>query len=128
MAIAVDALLHDWVAKPADDAVIRESATQQARLLASAYIRAGFHVILHGAFTRGGLRDEAGLAQTLALLATIPRVHVLRTHVGLDVGMDGGMDGGTEAAEGAATIALGHPPIDPRRAAERIWEALPPDV
>ena len=77
--IPFDAFVRDWpVTAPAAEALATVSA-QQAKLLVAGYVRAGFHVVLHGSFVVGDRRIDAA-EEIVRLMATVPQVRTLRVY------------------------------------------------
>ena len=75
--IPFDALTRDWPLQPADPALIAETAAAQAKLLTAGYVRAGFHVLLHGSFVTDGSRDDRAPTAIRGLMRTVPGVRAL---------------------------------------------------
>ena len=103
-----DALRRDWIAKPgADDATV---AAQQLKLLSAGYVKAGYHVVVHGeALAEGQTRDDM-----LRLMRMVPGVYALSVAVGLSAVRE--VDLLLSAGQSLSEIA------------QAVWEALPVDA
>jgi hypothetical protein len=112
--VPFEALHRDWVAKPHRAEIDVRVAAQQLKLLSAGYVKAGYHVVVHGeALASGDARD--GL---LRLIRMVPGVYALAVGVGVGVGVDVAV---------AVELALSaEQPID--AIAQAVWEALPPDA
>ncbi|PZC49914.1 MAG: hypothetical protein DK306_000337 [Chloroflexi bacterium] len=113
-----DALRRDWIAKPgADDATV---AAQQLKLLGAGYVKAGYHVVVHGEALAEG---QAG-NDVLRLMRMVPGVYALSVAVGL--GTDGlGADGLEAGREVDLRLPAGQSLSE---IAQAVWEALPVDA
>ena len=60
--IPYDVLLQGWPVKPGDPKELDLLTAKQVKLLTAGYVRAGFHVVLHGSFGEAGRRSEEGIS------------------------------------------------------------------
>ena len=115
--VPYDDLLHAWVAKPADGQTVRSVTANQIKLLTAGYVRAGFHVVIHGSLERGGRAETAGLRETLALMQTVPGVAALSARLGE-----------TPEGDDAPDVTIDSTMTEARLCAQRIWERIPPEA
>ena len=116
--IPYDVLLQGWPVKPGDREELDLLTAKQVKLLTAGYVRAGFHVVLHGSFGEAGRGSEEGINTLLGLMRTVPGVHTLLVEAR---GAPG--DGATAHPGADLTIELRERPADDAAAA--IIEALP---
>jgi hypothetical protein len=100
------ALRREWIAKPHDADIDATVAAQQLKLLTAGYVKAGYHVVLHGEL------DESR-ETLLRLMRMVPNVSALAVGVGPGVAA---VDLSLNKGLGAAAIA------------EAVWAALPSDA
>ena len=111
--VPFDTMRRDWIAKPHDAETDARVAAQQLKLLCAGYVKAGYHVVVHGDALAGGDARE-GL---LRLMRMVPGVYALTVGVGLESGADMGGDVPVELA------LSGRQSVD--AIAQAVWEALP---
>ena len=76
------ALSGEWIATPQGGEADAVVASRQLKLLTSGYVKAGYHVVVHGeALRAGGAGDDL-----LRLVRMIPGVSALSVAVGVDAG------------------------------------------
>ena len=112
--VPYDTMLREWIRNAEGEEAAQVLTAQQVKLLVAGYIRAGYHVVIHGSFARGDHANTAPLDDMLRLMRTVPDVHVVRA-----------------AATGAAATATVDVPLDlehhtVRACATAICEPLPP--
>ena len=110
--VPFDTMRRDWIAKPHDAETDARVAAQQLKLLCAGYVKAGYHVVVHGDALAGGDARE-GL---LRLMRMVPGVYALAVGVGLESGADMGGDVPVELA------LSGRQSVD--AIAQAVWEAL----
>ena len=116
--IPYDTLLNDWIIAPGDSEAVRTVTAQQVKLLTAGYVRAGYHVIIHGSFTRDGLRDDVAVDEILRLLRTVPDVRTVSAALRGDAGT------GAIAAPPSGDVSCDLDAISVDQAATIIREAL----
>ncbi len=72
-----DDLLNRWIVRPGDSETMLSVTGKQVKLLVAGYVRAGFHVVIHGSLARDGRRDEGAIEETLTLMRTVRGVQTL---------------------------------------------------
>jgi len=104
--VPFDTVRRDWVAKPHDAETDERVASQQLKLLTAGYVKAGYHVVVHGhELGSGDTRDDF-----LRLVRMVPGITALAVGAGVEVPVE---------------LALGLQE-SPEAVAEAVWEALPP--
>ena len=97
------AALHgEWVAEPLGEGRDAAVASQQLKLLTAGYVKAGYHVVVHGeALHKDGAGDDL-----LRLIRMVPGVRALSVGVGDDAaGVDLALPAGATAESVAAAVA-----------------------
>lgn len=87
--IPYDSMLTEWpVGPPGDGKALAALTGQQAKLLCAGYVKAGYHVMLAGHFSRAPLEapDDAQIDAILRLMSMVPGVHAERAD--LDPSLD----------------------------------------
>lgn len=87
--IPYDSMLTEWpVAPPDDEEALAALTGQQAKLLCAGYVKAGYHVMLAGSFSRASLEapDDAQIDAILRLMSMVPGVYAERAD--LDPSLD----------------------------------------
>ena len=102
------ALAGEWIATPRGGETDAVVASRQLKLLTSGYVKAGYHVVVHGE----ALRDGGAGDDLLRLARMIPGVSALSVGVGV------------EATDAGADIAL-PAGATPESIAAAVWAALP---
>ena len=106
--VPFDAMRRDWIAKPHDAETDARVAAQQLKLLSAGYVKAGYHVVVHG----DTLDDADARDGLLRLIRMVPGVYALAVGIGTGVPVD---------------LALSaQQPVE--AIAQAVWEALPPDA
>ena len=106
--VPFDSVRRDWIAKPQGAETDARVAAQQLKLITAGYVKAGYHVVVHGdELAAGDTRDDL-----LRLIRMVPGVYALSVGVGAGVPVD---------------LALSErQPVE--AIAQAVWEALPPDA
>ncbi len=106
--VPFDAMRRDWIAKPQGAETDARVAAQQLKLLTAGYVKAGYHVVIHGdELAAGDTREDL-----LRLIRMVPGVAALSVGVGVGAPVD---------------LALSErQPVD--AITQAVWEALPPDA
>ena len=96
------ALSGEWVAAPLGGGRDTAVASQQLKLLTAGYVKAGYHVVVHGE----ALRDGGAGDDLLRLIRMVPGVRALSVGVGVDAaGVDLALPADGTAESVAATVA-----------------------
>ncbi len=107
------ALAGEWIAEPLGGGRDADVASRQLKLLAAGYVKAGYHVVVHGeALRAAGAGDDL-----LRLIRMVPGVRALSVGVGVDAG---GVDLALPGGETAESIA--------ESVADALTERLAPDA
>ena len=112
--VPYDAMLREWIRDAKDDEAVQALTAQQVKLLVAGYIRAGFHVVIHGGFALRERGNTATLDDMLRLMRTIPDVQVVRASVA----------GASATSTVDVPLDLEHHTV--RASATAICESLPP--
>lgn len=106
--VPFDSIRREWIAKPQEAATDARVAAQQLKLLAAGYLKAGYHVVVHGHDLGSGETRE----DLLRLVRMVPGAYALAVGVGVEVPVE---------------LALGLQE-SPESVAQAVWETLPPDA
>ncbi len=80
--IPFDQLLRDWiVTAPSDAESVPHTTAMQAKLLVAGYVKARYHVVLHGSFRLFSPRDDEAVSAIVRLMNAVPGVSALRVYV-----------------------------------------------
>lgn len=104
------AALHgEWVKEPLGGERDAAIASQQLKLLTAGYVKAGYHVVVHGE----ALRETGASEDLLRLMRMVPGVRALSVGVGADAAADAAdvdlalpADGTAESVAAAVAAAL----------------------
>ena len=106
--VPFDTIRREWIAKPQEAETDARIAAQQLKLITAGYVKAGYHVVVHG--------HELGSGETrenlLRLVRMVPGATALAVGVGVEVPVE-------------LTLGLQE---SPESVAQAVWEALPLDA